>query len=130
MVVECYSIVPSHAYAAPPPSPKRISTRVIANPQQLIFSWDPSLEYVCPTLKYDFTSQNCGNCTTNSSQVVSCTEFQTSPAGINCTFTIWSVVCGNVTGPGSMQSANVTLQGYYNIIDIVNQWKRELFLFQ
>ena len=101
-------------HAAPPPSPRRISTKILTNPQQLIFSWDQALEYVCPTLEYNFTSQSCGTCATkfNTSRAVSCTEFQTSPAGINCTFTVWSIVCGNVTGPGSMQSANVTLQGY------------------
>jgi hypothetical protein len=91
---------------------------LIESTQQLVFSWDPPLEYVCPTLKYNFTSENCGSCTIDSphDQVVSCTEFQASHTGINCIFTVWSIACGNVTGPGSMLSANVTLQGYYTII--------------
>ena len=81
------------------------------NPQELIFSWD-QVDYNCPTLQYNFTSQDCGSCATDSSQAVSCTEFQTSPAGIACTFTVWSVVCGNVTGPESMQSTlTVNLKG-------------------
>jgi hypothetical protein len=108
-------------HAAPPPSPRRISTTLIANPQQLIFSWEPALEYDCPTLEYNFTSENCGSCAIDS-QVVSCTEFQASPAGINCNFTVWSIVCGNVTGQGSMLSANVTLQGYYSY----THWKISL----
>ena len=103
--------VPLHGpYAAPPPSPERISTIVANGPQELIFSWDQA-DYDCPTLQYNFTSQNCGSCGTNTSQAVSCTEFQTSPDGINCTFTVWSIVCGNITGPQSMRSTNVNLKG-------------------
>jgi hypothetical protein len=101
-------------HAAPPPSPRKISTTLIANSQQLIFSWEPALEYVCPTLEYNFTSENCGSCAVmfDSPLVVSCIGFQTSPAGISCTFTVWSVACGNVTGPGSMRSTNINLNGY------------------
>ena len=98
-------------HAALPPSPERIATQ-IARPQELIFSWD-QVQYDCPTLEYNFTSENCGSCAEVTPRVVSCIGFETSPAGIVCTFTVWSTVCGNVTGPGSMQSANVSLQGYY-----------------
>ena len=95
----------------PPPSPERISAIVAKdNPQELIFSWD-QMDYNCPTLQYNFTSQNCGSCAVDASQAISCTEFLTSPAGINCTFTVWSIVCGNITGSQSMRSTNVNLKG-------------------
>ena len=83
------------------------------NPGELIFRWNRVLnsEYNCSTLQYDFTSQNCGSCAEVTPQVVSCSGFQVSSAGITCTFTVSSVVCGNITGPGSMQSANVNLKG-------------------
>ena len=97
--------------AAPPPSPGRIST-LVASPQELMFSWNKIIDYVCPTLEYNFTSENCGSCTLDAPRAVSCIGFQPSSAGVTCIFTVWSVVCGNVTGPESVQSANVTLQGY------------------
>ena len=97
-------------FTVAPPPPERISTQ-ISRPQEILFIWDKALEYICPTLEYNFTSQNCGTCTVVAPQVVNCTRFQTSTAGINCTFTVWSVVCGNVTGPGSMQSVTVSLKG-------------------
>ena len=62
-------------------------------------------------LQYDFISQNCGYCTEVTPQVVSCSEFRVSPIGITCTFTVSSTVCGNITGPESMQSVNIDLKG-------------------
>ena len=86
----------------------------MASPQELIFSWDKTIEYICPTLEYNFTSENCGSCTVDViPRAVSCIGFQTSVTGITCIFTVRSVVCGNITGPESVRSANVTLQGYY-----------------
>ena len=75
-----------------------------------MFGWD-QIEYDCPILQYNFTSENCGICIEVDRRVVSCTGFQTSSAGITCTFTVSSIVCGNVTGPGSMQLATINLKG-------------------
>ena len=98
---------------APPPAPEGLTAQVVTN--ELIFRWDqldPN-DYNCSALEYDFTSENCGSCAVHvvTPRVVSCTGFQTSTAGITCTFTVWSVVCGNVTGPGSMRSIDIILKG-------------------
>ena len=101
-------------FTALPPPPQSISTLITnSNPGELIFLWNRVMdsEYNCSMLQYDFTSLNCGNCAEVTPQVVSCTGFQVSSAGIACTFTVSSVVCGNITGPESMQSTNVNLKG-------------------
>jgi hypothetical protein len=100
--------------AALPPPPRSITALIVNNnPGELIFRWNQVLdsEYNCSTLQYDFTSQNCGICAEVTPQVVSCSGFQVSSAGIPCTFTVSSTVCGNITGSGSMRSVNVDLKG-------------------
>ena len=60
---------------------------------KLTFSWST----VCPDIRYNILASNCGSCPTTTNHTnVTCTNVPTNNSA--CTFTIQTVVCGNISG--------------------------------
>ena len=81
--------------------------------QKLTFTWIHALES-CPATNYNIISRNCGDCPgiVNSSFAI-CNNFFVAQ-GPTCTFTVQSVVCGNLLGEAANPIA-VSLNGNNNI---------------
>ena len=64
---------------------------------QLTFAWSPAVSYNCSAFHYNIQASNCASCPTTTNHTnVTCTNIPT--AGSMCTFAVWTVVCGNITG--------------------------------
>ena len=64
--------------------------------KRFTFSWSP-VTTDCSMLHYKIIASNCGSCPTNTTLTnVTCTGVPTDSSV--CTFTIHTVVCGNITG--------------------------------
>ena len=80
------------------------------NSEQLIFNWSP-VESNCSALQYIIES-DCGTFTTavTTSTLATCSFDLSAIADSMCTFTIRSVVCGNISGILS-DPLSITLKG-------------------
>ena len=76
--------------------------------RDIIFNWD-GIEYNCPSLKYNFSSINCGKCIFDGPTQVNCSSFTTSTAGITCQFSVRTKICGNIFG--EFRTTTINLKG-------------------
>ena len=76
------------------------------NVQEIFFNWD-GIEYNCPSLHYNFTSNNCGNCVLTAPTEVNCSRFTTSTAGVSCNFSVGSNICDNIFGEVEVIAINL-----------------------
>ena len=83
------------------------------------FAWNQAVnDSECPALHYNLAS-DCGRCpTTTNHTTIACTDVATN--GSICTFAVWTVVCGNITGDADEVCFNLTYTNtsegtvYYN----------------
>lgn len=91
------------------------------DPGEMVFSWNQTQN--CPSIYYNLTSTNCGNCpdTTNENSVV-CFNFTTSDSVTICIFMVQVVICSNSDAPivgNPSNSITVNLTGKQHLA-IVN----------
>ena len=96
----------------PPPA---IVQLVGTSSEQLVFNWT-SVDSDCSTFQYNITS-NCGNCVNttavNTTSVTCAISLSSADNNVmQCSFSIQSVVCANISGVPSTP-LDVTLKGSY-----------------
>ena len=98
-------------FAEPPPPPDMISAAVTPRnshniQEEIIFIWE-GIEYNCPSLQYDFTSTNCGNCVLIAPTEVNCSSFTKSTVEVSCNFSVRTKICGNIIGEAVTTTINL-----------------------
>ena len=86
-------------FLAAAPHINSLNFNLTGRQQKLTFTWIHALES-CPATNYNIISRNCGDCPgrVNSSFATCNNFFATQLHGSTCTFTVQSVVCGNLLG--------------------------------
>ena len=72
------------------------------------FSWS-QIDLNCPTVQYQITNPDCGNCSLSGDRSATCSNLPLSTTETDCTFSVASVICG-FTGPSS-NPITLTLKG-------------------
>ena len=103
-------------YSEPAPPPETLLMHLTNGAKELTFSWS-QVPFTCPTLYYNITSINCGSCNQSTTlNSVTCTSFTPSISNTLCTFSVQTVICGNLAG--EMRILDVNLKGVSSGITI------------